>query len=153
LIVKDYLPLPKQLDGEFWNIERIEHIRKLALTGKPYKIFPDWGNSLRILDRVRFKSEKSTLRENPSSDTSTEIAGIYMSAPLYLGDMSYGALSGNPNIIIARAADYTQTLAGTGEGGLHPEVAKYKRIFVQWASARFGVDYDVLSHGAAVVIK
>jgi glutamate synthase domain-containing protein 2 len=153
LIVKDYLPLPKQLDGEFWNIERIEHIRKLSLTGKPYKIFPDWGNSLRILDRVRFKSEKSTLRENPSSDTSTEIAGIYMSAPLYLGDMSYGALSGNPNIIIARAADYTQTLAGTGEGGLHPEVAKYKRIFVQWASARFGVDYDVLSHGAAVVIK
>jgi len=153
LIVKDYLPLPKQLDGEFWNIERIEHIRKLALTGKPYKIFPDWSNSLRILDRVRFKSEKSTLRENPSSDTSTEIAGIYMSAPLYLGDMSYGALSGNPNIIIARAADYTQTLAGTGEGGLHPEVAKYKRIFVQWASARFGVDYDVLSHGAAVVIK
>jgi len=153
LIVKDYLPLPKQLDGEFWNMERIEHIRKLSLTGKPYKIFPDWGNSLRILDRVRFKSEKSTLRENPSSDTSTEIAGIYMSAPLYLGDMSYGALSGNPNIIIARAADYTQTLAGTGEGGLHPEVAKYKRIFVQWASARFGVDYDVLSHGAAVVIK
>ncbi|MFP3347371.1 MAG: glutamate synthase-related protein [Sulfolobaceae archaeon] len=153
LIIKDYLPLPKQLDGEFWNIERIEHIRKLALTGKPYKIFPDWGNSLRILDRVRFKSEKSTVRENPSSDTSTEIAGIYMSAPLYLGDMSYGALSGNPNIIIARAADYTQTLAGTGEGGLHPEVAKYKRIFVQWASARFGVDYDVLSHGAAVVIK
>lgn len=153
MIVKDYLPLPKQLDGEFWNIERIEHIRKLSLTGKPYKIFPDWGNSLRILDRVRFKSEKSTLRENPSSDTSTEIAGIYMSAPLYLGDMSYGALSGNPNIIIARAADYTQTLAGTGEGGLHPEVAKYKRIFVQWASARFGVDYDVLSHGAAVVIK
>ena len=153
MIVKDYLPLPKQLDGEFWNMERIEHIRKLSLTGKPYKIFPDWGNSLRILDRVRFKSEKSTLRENPSSDTSTEIAGIYMSAPLYLGDMSYGALSGNPNIIIARAADYTQTLAGTGEGGLHPEVAKYKRIFVQWASARFGVDYDVLSHGAAVVIK
>ena len=153
MIVKDYLPLPKQLDGEFWNMERIEHIRKLSLTGKPYKIFPDWGNSLRILDRVRFKSEKSTLRENPSSDTSTEIAGIYMSAPLYLGDMSYGALSGNPNIIIARAADYTRTLAGTGEGGLHPEVAKYKRIFVQWASARFGVDYDVLSHGAAVVIK
>lgn len=153
MIIKDYLPLPKQLDGEFWNVERIDHIRRLAVTGKPYKVFPDWEGSLRILDRVRFKNEKSKVVDNPSSDSSTEVAGIYMSAPLYLGDMSYGALSGNPNIVIAKAADYTQTLAGTGEGGLHPEVAKYKRIFVQWASARFGVDYDVLSHGAAVVIK
>jgi glutamate synthase domain-containing protein 2 len=28
------------------------------------------------------------------------------------------------------AADAMGILAGTGEGGLHPDVAKYKRIFV-----------------------
>lgn len=146
------MPIPKQTDNEFWTVERIEHIRALALTGKPQKIFPQW-NSLRILDRVHFKNEDSRISESPRARTITKISGIEMSAPLYLGDMSYGALSGNPNIIIARAADITNTLAGTGEGGLHPEVAKSKRIFVQWASARFGVDFDVLMHGAAIVIK
>jgi len=64
-----------------------------------------------------------------------------------------GALSGNPNIVIARTADITETLAGTGEGGLHPVVAKYKRIFIQWASARFGVDIDTLMKGMGIVIK
>ncbi|QIW24984.1 FMN-binding glutamate synthase family protein [Sulfolobus sp. S-194] len=152
LIIKQYLPIPKQTDNEFWTVERIEHIRQLALTGKPSKIFPKW-NSLRILDRVRFKNEDPKISETPKAMTFTKLAGIEMSAPLYLGDMSYGALSGNPNIIIARAADLTGTLAGTGEGGLHPEVAKHKRIFVQWASARFGVDFDVLMHGAGIVIK
>jgi glutamate synthase domain-containing protein 2 len=152
-VIKDYLPIPKQTDNEFWNVERLEHIRKLALTGKPYKIFPSWGDSLRVLDRVRFKHEDPKISENPSASTRTEVVGIEVSSPLYLGDMSYGALSGNPNIVIARVADLTETLAGTGEGGLHPEVAKSKRIFVQWASARFGVDIDVLMHGAAIVIK
>ncbi|MBB5254952.1 glutamate synthase-related protein [Sulfurisphaera ohwakuensis] len=152
LIIKQYLPIPKQTDNEFWTVERIEHIRQLALTGKPSKIFPKWS-SLRILDRVRFKNEDARISETPKARTFTKLAGIEMSAPLYLGDMSYGALSGNPNIIIARAADLTGTLAGTGEGGLHPEVAKSKRIFVQWASARFGVDFDVLMHGAGIVIK
>lgn len=76
-----------------------------------------------------------------------------MSAPIYLGDMSYGALSGNPNIAIARAADSMGILAGTGEGGLHPEVARYRRIFIQWASARFGVDISVLMRGMGIVIK
>ncbi|BFH72594.1 FMN-binding glutamate synthase family protein [Sulfurisphaera javensis] len=152
LVIKQYLPIPKQTDNEFWTVERIEHIRKLALTGKPQMIFPKW-NSLRILDRVRFKKEDGSISDSPKAKTLTKIAGIEMSAPLYLGDMSYGALSGNPNIIIAKVADLTGTLAGTGEGGLHPEVAKSKRIFVQWASARFGVDFDVLMHGAGIVIK
>lgn len=152
LVIKDYLPIPRQTDSEFWTVERIEHIRRLAFTGKPYKIFPSY-DSLRILDRVHFKNEDPTLKTHPSSTTRTTIAEIPLSVPLYLGDMSYGALSGNPNIAIVRVADLTETLAGTGEGGLHPEVAKSKRIFIQWASARFGVDIDVLMKGMGIVIK
>ncbi len=82
------------------------------------------------------------------AESSTEL-----SSPLYLGDMSFGALSGIPNIAIARAADITEILAGTGEGGLQPEVAKCSRISVQWASARFGIDISALRKGQAVVIK
>jgi glutamate synthase domain-containing protein 2 len=153
LIINKYLPIPKQTDSEFWTAEKIEHIRYLALTGKPLKVMESRRNSLRILDRIEFLTDKKDISESSNVDLSIEFSGIDMSIPLYLGDMSYGALSGNPNIVIARAAELTRTLAGTGEGGLHPEVAKYKRIFVQWASARFGVDIDVLRAGLGVVIK
>ncbi|MCY0883069.1 MAG: glutamate synthase-related protein [Acidianus infernus] len=153
MIIKAYLPLPKQTDSEFWTIDKIEHIRYLATTGKPYKILDKRRNSLRILDRIEFKNVEGKIVEKPSASTYFTFSGIEMTTPLYLGDMSYGALSGNPNIAIATAADITGTLAGTGEGGLHPEVAKHKRIFVQWASARFGVDIDVLNAGLGVVIK
>lgn len=67
--------------------------------------------------------------------------------------MSYGSLSGVANIALARAADLTGVIAGTGEGGLNPGVAKCERITVQWASARFGVDFGVLNTGLGIVIK
>jgi len=154
LVYNKYLPVPKQFNDEFWTVEKVEHIRYLSLTGKPYKIFNEDMNSLRVLDKVRFKLDKATsISLTPKANLELKFSGIYMKSPLYLGDMSYGALSGNPNIAIATAADLTETLAGTGEGGLHPEVAKHKRIFVQWASARFGVDIRVLTAGMGVVIK
>jgi glutamate synthase domain-containing protein 2 len=152
MIINKYLPVPRQTDSELWTAEKIEHVRRLSLTGKPQGIFERNGN--RVLDKVEFKLKKNPeMTDNPTSSLSFSFSGIDMSMPLYLGDMSYGALSGNPNIIIARVADMTGTLAGTGEGGLHPEVAKHKRVFVQWASARFGVDAKTLTAGLGIVIK
>ncbi|MEM4025164.1 MAG: glutamate synthase-related protein, partial [Metallosphaera sp.] len=153
IIVNKYLPIPKQTESEFWTVDRVEHIRKLSMSAEPFEIFKSRRDSLRILDRVEFKIAESKVVKNPSASTGLSFSGIDMTSPLYLGDMSYGALSGNPNVAIAEAADITGTLAGTGEGGLHPDVAKHKRIFVQWASARFGVDVDVLNAGLGVVIK
>ncbi|MCS7127614.1 MAG: glutamate synthase-related protein, partial [Thaumarchaeota archaeon] len=112
-----------------------------------------------MLDRLRFKAELDNpsppVRKPSDIDTSTTMAydAIEMASPIYLGDMSFGALSGVPNVALARAADLTEIVTGTGEGGLHPEVRKCKRITVQWASARFGVDIDVLNTGLGIVIK
>lgn len=153
--ITQYHGIPSQVDREFWSLKKIEKIRRMALTGKPLEIFSEPEHSNRILDRIRFKGVKGPKRPlNFKAYTNLEInRGIELKYPIYLGDMSYGALSGNPNIVIARTADITETLAGTGEGGLHPVVAKYKRIFIQWASARFGVDIDTLMKGMGIVIK
>lgn len=148
LLIKSYLPVPKQTDSEFWTQERIDYIRYLSVNGKGRVEVPEFRSN-RILDKITLQR----INRGARGDTETSMAGIDMSAPLYLGDMSYGALSGNPNIVIARVADSERLLAGTGEGGLHPEVAKSSRIFVQWASARFGVDIDTLTRGRGVVIK
>ena len=159
------MPKPKQ--KEFWDNRRIEHLRELATTGKAAYLWENHSDSSRILDRLAFSAidpQKSNdeFKEihNDSSlikniDTTTKLAygRIGLSAPLYLGDMSFGALSGIPNIALARASDATGVINGTGEGGLHPDVAACKNITVQWASGRFGVDIDVLKTGQGIVIK
>jgi len=158
--VHEYLPIPPAHGVEFWNHERIEHIRTLARFGRPAWVWDRAKHtSRRILDRIRFRAELESPEQEPYEvddvDPSTTLAygQIDMSTPLYLGDMSFGALSGIPNIALAKTADLTGILTGTGEGGLYEKVRRYRRITVQWASARFGVDLDVLNTGIGVVIK
>ena len=165
--VTTFVRMPKPKQKEFWDARRIEHLRELALTGKAAYLWEDHSESSRVLDRLAFsdidpaKSNENfkQIRNNPSLieniDTRIKLAygRIGISAPLYLGDMSFGALSGIPNIALARASDATGVINGTGEGGLHPDVAACKQITVQWASGRFGVDIDVLKTGQGIVIK
>jgi len=149
-------PLPPFRSREFWSPWRITHIRELANSGKATgEIWlPETERSSRALDQLYLKTSQTS--ESRSVDMSTPFAAgnpLLLSSPLYLGDMSFGALSGVPNLAIAKAADATGVIAGTGEGGLLKEVAECRMITVQWASARFGVDIHSLRRGQAVVIK
>ncbi|MCC7566013.1 MAG: FMN-binding glutamate synthase family protein, partial [Methanomicrobiaceae archaeon] len=85
----------------------------------------------------------------------TELApNLQTETPILLGHMSYGAISLNAHISMARAATEVGTFMGTGEGGLHPAIHPYRdRMIVQVASGRFGVDIDYLERGAAIEIK
>ena len=165
--VDSFVRMPNAKNKEFWNNKRIEHLRELALTGRSAYLWEDHSDSFRILDRLAFsnidplESNKNFLSNRDDISLINEISSlttlaygrIKLSAPLYLGDMSFGALSGIPNIALARASDATGVINGTGEGGLHPDVAACKQITVQWASGRFGVDIDVLKTGQGIVIK
>ncbi len=151
--ISKFIELPVQKRVDFWSHQKIGHIRKLSGTGMASEIFVENNESLRILDNIIFRGNKSHAIPNMDIQTDTMLAGMKLSVPVYLGDMSYGALSGNPNIAIAKTAEITETMAGTGEGGLYGSVSGSKRIFVQWASARFGVSAGSLNQGAAIVIK
>jgi len=150
------MPLPTSRNKEFWTKWKIMHIRRLAETGHATDELwlPEAERSWRALDQLYLKHDGAP--RTTSADTSVKFASgspIRLTSPLYLGDMSFGALSGTPNAAIAKAADLTGVMAGTGEGGLLKEVGECNRITVQWASARFGVDMNSLSKGQAVVIK
>ena len=154
--VAAYLPIPPARSKEFWTKWKIQHIRQMATTGlaTDEPVIPEAERTNRVLDKLYLKEVSSHATE----DRRTSVpffpgSPLQLSSPLYLGDMSFGALSGIPNIAIAKAADETGVLAGTGEGGLLKEVAECSRITVQWASARFGVSISTLSKGQAVVIK
>ncbi len=176
--IKEYLRyIPKSPEDEFWYSEKIEHIRKLALTGRPWKIFKKPTHIYRILDRIRFRGfedeiDVSNVSEREYSDVDLShvvkmrtipdfedpdeepVDAIVLEAPVYFADMSFGALCGNPNIAFVDVAEKIGAVSGLGEGGLHPVIAeRYRRFFVQWASARFGIDIEVLNKGIGVTIK
>jgi glutamate synthase domain-containing protein 2 len=160
IIVRTYIEPARHLVPEFWSEERIAAVRKMAETGMPHVELNGPARRGRILDRLVFRDLRpSSLREALSRadkldvDVGIDFFSNRLELPLYIGDMSFGALSGNPNIAIAKAATETGAVAGIGEGGLHPEVAKFRNIVVQWASARFGMDMALLRAGLAVNIK
>jgi glutamate synthase domain-containing protein 2 len=79
---------------------------------------------------------------------------LVLETPLLFSAMSYGSISLNAVLALARAAVTAGTYWNTGEGGLPPDLHPYAhRGIVQVASGRFGVDVDYLERGAAVEIK
>ncbi|HKM51255.1 MAG TPA: glutamate synthase-related protein [Candidatus Bathyarchaeia archaeon] len=155
--VSSYIQIPKSRSKEFWSSWRISHIRQLAQTGNTTNEIwlPSAERTQRVLDHLFLKHAHQTEGVNDVRMSVPFVAdsSLELSSPLYLGDMSFGALSGTPNIAIASAADITGILAGTGEGGVQEETGNCERITVQWASARFGVDISTVRKGQAVVIK
>ncbi|MDI6718358.1 MAG: glutamate synthase-related protein [Methanomicrobiales archaeon] len=79
---------------------------------------------------------------------------LQLETPIMIAHMSYGAISLNAQLAMAKAATRSGTFMGTGEGGLHRALYPYQdRMIVQVASGRFGVDIDYLERGAAMEIK
>jgi glutamate synthase domain-containing protein 2 len=79
---------------------------------------------------------------------------LRLDTPILFSAMSYGAISLNVHIALARAATECGTYFNTGEGGLDKRLYKYgDHAIVQVASGRFGVHPKYLDVGAAVEIK
>lgn len=94
-------------------------------------------------------------KENGDVELKTTLApNLRLDTPIMIGHMSYGAISLNAQLSMARAVADQGTFMGTGEGGLHPALRQYQEsMIVQVASGRFGVDIDYLERGAAIEIK
>ncbi|NLX59446.1 MAG: 4Fe-4S dicluster domain-containing protein [Phycisphaerae bacterium] len=79
---------------------------------------------------------------------------LRLQTPIMFSAMSYGSISYNASLSLARAAREAGTFANSGEGGLHRDFRPYAdNMIVQVASGRFGVDVDYLNLAAAVEIK
>ncbi len=79
---------------------------------------------------------------------------LRLRAPIIIGAMSYGSISKEAKIAIAKAAAKLGIAVNTGEGGLLPEERQIAPILiVQYASGRFGVSARYLRAGDAVEIK
>ena len=97
-------------------------------------------------DRIEFDSEGKML---------TELGPMLrLDIPVMFSAMSYGSISYNACICLARAAMAAGTYFNSGEGGLHQDLYEYgDHAIVQVASGRFGVTPRYLDAAAAVEIK
>ena len=79
---------------------------------------------------------------------------LWLDIPLFVSDMSFGALSPEAKTALARGAELSGTGICSGEGGMLPEEqAENSRYFYELASARFGWSFDILKKVQAFHFK
>jgi len=79
---------------------------------------------------------------------------LKLDIPLFVSDMSFGALSEEAKVALARGAELAGTGICSGEGGMLPEEqSANSRYFYELASARFGFSWDKVEKTQAFHFK
>jgi glutamate synthase domain-containing protein 2 len=79
---------------------------------------------------------------------------LRLDIPIFVSDMSFGALSREAKVALARGAELAGTGIASGEGGMLPaEQAENSRYFYELASGRFGFDWSKLQQVQAFHFK
>ncbi len=79
---------------------------------------------------------------------------LSLDIPLFVSDMSFGALSREAKIALSKGAEMAGTGICSGEGGMLPEEqASNRKYFYELASAQFGFSWDKLDHVQAFHFK
>jgi glutamate synthase domain-containing protein 2 len=79
---------------------------------------------------------------------------LRLDIPLFVSDMSFGALSEEAKIALSKGAELAGTGICSGEGGMLPEEqAANSRYFYELASARFGFSWDKVQKTQAFHFK
>lgn len=79
---------------------------------------------------------------------------LRLAIPLFVSDMSYGALSEEAKVALARGAELAGTGICSGEGGMLPEEkAENSRYFYELASGKFGWSLDKVADVQAFHFK
>jgi len=79
---------------------------------------------------------------------------IVLETPIVIGAMSFGALSKEAKIALAKASTLTGTIENTGEGGMLPEERNFSKYLIfQYSTGRFGATEEIIKKADAIEIK
>ncbi|MFN8052165.1 MAG: glutamate synthase-related protein [Acidimicrobiales bacterium] len=131
------------------------HHGPTAAMGVPRDLLPSW-------DSIQFvTAQLATLPLLDDEPVGTDVVigpnatrPLRLDIPIFVTDMSFGALSLEAKVALARGAELAGTGICSGEGGMLPEEqAENSRYFYELASARFGWSWDVLDRVQAFHFK
>ena len=137
------------------GLEKTGHHGQVAAMGVPRAELPDWDD-IQILTA---QLHRMPLLDDDPVGTDVVIGPnaqkpLRLDIPLFVSDMSFGALSAPAKEALARGADLAGTAICSGEGGMLPaEQEACRRYFYELASARFGFSWDKLDKVQAFHFK
>ncbi|MEM1360375.1 MAG: glutamate synthase-related protein [Pseudomonadota bacterium] len=123
--------------------------------GVPRAQLPDWDD----IQLLTAQLQKAPLLDEDPVGTEVVIGSncqkpLRLEIPLFVSDMSFGALSEPAKVALATGAEMAGTGICSGEGGMLPEEQQAcGRYFYELASARFGFDWDKLAKVQAFHFK
>ncbi|MEO0651578.1 MAG: glutamate synthase-related protein [Planctomycetota bacterium] len=126
------------------GLERVGHHGPSGAMGVSRTQLPSWDD----LQIATAQLATKPLLDDAAVDTGLTIGPrakrpLELSIPLFVSDMSYGALSPEAKIALARGANRAETAICSGEGGMLPEEqAENSRYLYELASAQFGWTLD-----------
>jgi glutamate synthase domain-containing protein 2 len=138
-----------------YGLTKVGHHGPVAAMGVGRNMLPKWDD-IQILP-----AQLSNLPHLEDVEVGTNVVigksakrPLELKIPLFVSDMSFGALSEEAKISLARGAELAGTGICSGEGGmLLEEQAENSRYFYELASAKFGFKMELLDKVQAFHFK
>lgn len=137
------------------GLSKLGHHGPMTSMGVPRYQLPHWDDLQVMVAQMATKP----LMEDVVVNTELVIGPkakkpLKLSIPLFVSDMSFGALSEEAKIALATGAELAGTGICSGEGGMLPEEqAANSKYFYELASAQFGYDESKLKNVQAFHFK
>lgn len=137
------------------GLSRVGYHGPMSAMGVPRNQLPSWDD---IQVMVAQLASKPLMDDVP---VATELVigpeakkPLVLNIPLFVSDMSFGALSEEAKLALAKGAELAGTGICSGEGGMLPEEQQANsRYFYELATAKFGYSEDVLEKVQAFHFK
>ena len=137
------------------GLTKLGHHGPSAAMGVPRDSLPQWDDLQFVVGQLH----KLPLLDDEAVGTDLVIGPqakkpLRLDIPLFVSDMSFGALSEEAKVALSKGAELAGTGICSGEGGMLPEEqAANSRYFYELASARFGFSWDKVQKTQAFHFK
>ncbi|MCF6336426.1 MAG: glutamate synthase-related protein [Gammaproteobacteria bacterium] len=137
------------------GLTKTGHHGEMASMGVPRHMLPQWDD----IQILAAQFARKPLMEDVAVGSELVIGPkakkpLILKIPLFVSDMSFGALSEEAKVALARGAELAGTGICSGEGGMLPEEQEANsRYFYELASAQFGYDESLLANIQAFHFK
>ncbi len=148
-----YVKYIRKLANE--GLSKVGHHGPSSAMGVPRDLLPKWDDLQFVVGQLH----KLPLLDEEEVGTGLVIGPraakpLQLDIPLFVSDMSFGALSEEAKVALSRGAELAGTGICSGEGGMLPEEQQANsRYFYELASARFGFSWDKVQRSQAFHFK
>jgi glutamate synthase domain-containing protein 2 len=148
-----HVKLIRKLANE--GLSKVGHHGPSAAMGVSRNSLPKWDDLQFVVGQLH----KLPLLDEEAVGTDIVIGPnarkpLKLDIPLFVSDMSFGALSEEAKVALSRGAELAGTGICSGEGGMLPEEQEANsRYFYELASARFGFSWDKVQKTQAFHFK